>query len=130
MVALVAQFHRERRYRSRHRIFRDRIHPLGRKQNLRSAFTNVVGCIDGTQIRLQSPGTNELDFVASSFCMPSHDILYRGQFMTSTHLHVNYVVGITRHACACVRMRAHACACVRMRAHACACVRMRAHACA
>ena len=34
------------------------------KFDARSAFPNVVGCIDGTQIRLQSPGTNELDFVA------------------------------------------------------------------
>ena len=32
--------------------------------------------------------------------MPSHNptLLYRGQFMTSTHLHVNYVLNMRAHA--------------------------------
>ena len=61
---------------------------------------SAIPVVDGTQIRLQSPGTNELDYVQSSVCMPSHNptLLYRGQFMTSTHLHVNYVLNMRAHA--------------------------------
>ena len=35
------------------------------KSNRKAAFPNVFGCIDGTQIRIQSPGTarNEHDYV-------------------------------------------------------------------
>ena len=43
------------------------------KFDARSAFPNAVGCIDGTQIRLQSPGTNKLYFIASSCSGYTHN---------------------------------------------------------
>ena len=60
MAALVARFNRKRRYRRRHRIQgQDPATRTKAKFDARSAFP----VIDGMQIRLQSPGTNELDFV-------------------------------------------------------------------
>ena len=34
-----------------------------RKFYEKSGFPNIIGCIDGTQIRIQSPCQNESDFV-------------------------------------------------------------------